>query len=615
MNRLRVFFFTLFIVYAAFNGRVTAAETQVEQNIHYFISHAGEVFFVWGINGWKPVPEELRPPGTWVKNNMLHTPMVRGKDGKSFTASIQVPADATIDYGFLITKTPRESQITPVWDGGYSALAQTGAVIAVRASSVLVREIPGSGVIGFPEIGLLIFACVVIGWALTLLWSVSSPSVEATFFTQVNVSQKRLLTFAAIILIGNLFFLGGTAYFTYLFRQLPADGWQTAPLFLTSFLVQCNLADENVLAAWYSSMLLLFVAVFSLLCFAADIQRARSSFERFLSWGWVIFALLFWGLSLDEVGSLHEGIGLIPGLRSLGSGSLGWTSVLILPICGVGLFMLIFGWVQLKRYPRALLFLTLGVILFLSVPLQEKIEMRVLASLADIAPGQRPIWHILVEEGSEIFGSLSFFCAMAIYLSIAVKENPRRDQVGNLELPLVLKRRPLLAGAALFVGVSAISMFMLQWASPILSTGEEGVDGIPQNWFPSMLAALIALFCLQLSKTEFALRRALSLLTAGLAIVLSAYWGSNWAGYTFQAPLSSAQFLIFQGGPLSVAGFVVVFLLFAIKKPWCRFGVHSWIVLLTIAMSAGMIYMAPLAFMAESCLLLALLGHVYASLE
>lgn len=613
MNRLRVFFFTLFIAYAVFNGRVAAEETQIEQKIHYFISHAGEVFFVWGVNGWNPVPEVVRPPGTLVKNNVLHTPMVREKDGKSFAAKIRIPADATINYGFFITKTPRGSQIQPVWDGSYSTSSQAGAVIDAHASSELLREIPGSGVIGFPEIGILIFACVLIGWALSLLWSASSPSVGATFSTQVNVSPKRLLTFAAGIIIGNLCFLSGTAYFTYLFRQLPPDGWQTAPLFLGSFLVQCNLANENNLAAWYSSMLLLFVAVFSLLCFAADVQRANSRLERFLSWGWAIFAILFWGLSLDEIGSLHEGIGLISAFHSFGGGA--WTTVLMLPICAVGLFMLAFGWMQLRRYPGALLFLVLGVALFLSVPIQERIELRVLASLTEIAPGQRPIWHILAEEGSEIFGSLSFFCAMAMYLSIAVKENTRGTHAGSLALPLVLKREPMLAGAALFVSVSGLSMFVLQWASPFFSIGEQGVDGIPQNWFPSMLSALIALFCLQLSQTEFALRRALSLLTAGLAILLSAYWGSNWSGYTFYASPSSAQFLILQGGPISVAGFAAIFLLFAIRKPWCRFGVISWVVLLTIAMSAEMIYMAPLAFMAESCLLLALLGHVYASRE
>jgi hypothetical protein len=56
----------------------------VTQEIRYHTPEASEVFLVWGINGWNVVPEENRPAGTVVKNDVMHTPMVR--EGGTFVA-------------------------------------------------------------------------------------------------------------------------------------------------------------------------------------------------------------------------------------------------------------------------------------------------------------------------------------------------------------------------------------------------------------------------------------------------------------------------------------------------------------------------------------------------
>ncbi|HJU04288.1 MAG TPA: carbohydrate-binding protein, partial [Nitrospiraceae bacterium] len=73
------------------------------QEIRYERDDAGEVWLVWGINGWQGVPEAMRPSGTVLKNHVMHTPMTPREAG--FTVTIQVPSDSTIDYGFLMTKT------------------------------------------------------------------------------------------------------------------------------------------------------------------------------------------------------------------------------------------------------------------------------------------------------------------------------------------------------------------------------------------------------------------------------------------------------------------------------------------------------------------------------
>jgi hypothetical protein len=78
---------------------------------------AGEVFLVWGIQGWQVLPEGERPPGTSVKKQVMHTPMMRR--GSVFEAKVQVDRGVAVDYGFLVTKTydGLELEIRPVWDG------------------------------------------------------------------------------------------------------------------------------------------------------------------------------------------------------------------------------------------------------------------------------------------------------------------------------------------------------------------------------------------------------------------------------------------------------------------------------------------------------------------
>ncbi len=87
----------------------------VTRELRYRIPEAKEVVLVWGINGWCVVPEEIRPPGTVVKNSVMHTPM--GRAGDVFTIKVRAPAGATIEYGFLLTKIRIAFESKAVWDG------------------------------------------------------------------------------------------------------------------------------------------------------------------------------------------------------------------------------------------------------------------------------------------------------------------------------------------------------------------------------------------------------------------------------------------------------------------------------------------------------------------
>lgn len=85
----------------------------VALEIHYYAAGAGEVFLVWGINGWLQAPEALRPPGTVVQDAVLRTPMARA--GEAFVATLHAPPGTTVDYAFEITRTSADAAIS-VWD-------------------------------------------------------------------------------------------------------------------------------------------------------------------------------------------------------------------------------------------------------------------------------------------------------------------------------------------------------------------------------------------------------------------------------------------------------------------------------------------------------------------
>lgn len=88
-------------------------EPLITREIHYNAPEAGDVLLTWGIDGWQPVPEELRPQGTEVLGNLMHTPML--SEAGTFNATVQTPSNVTFEYGFLITRLSG-GQIVSIWD-------------------------------------------------------------------------------------------------------------------------------------------------------------------------------------------------------------------------------------------------------------------------------------------------------------------------------------------------------------------------------------------------------------------------------------------------------------------------------------------------------------------
>ena len=116
-----------------------AGSPAVTHEIRYHLPEAGEVTLVWGINGWVAVPEEMRLTGTILdERGTMNTPMAR--EGDSFVARLQVPAGATIDYGFQVAKM-RAGAKEEGWDfrPPGAIIARPGAVTNVRLTRQEIR--------------------------------------------------------------------------------------------------------------------------------------------------------------------------------------------------------------------------------------------------------------------------------------------------------------------------------------------------------------------------------------------------------------------------------------------------------------------------------------------
>lgn len=274
--------------------------------------------------------------------------------------------------------------------------------------------------------------------------------------------------------------VGAWAFWAF-YRGL-AGTWESAPP-IKHVLLQLNLGAENVVAAWYSSMLLFLVAIASTACFVADRRGAGARRDRVLSYGWLGLAGVFTLLSLDEMGSVHERLSMLSALNPFEDAPLGWVFLLAPFIVAVSALMVGFGWLHLRRRPGAFTLMVVGVAAFLSVPVQEYIEVDVMRAAAGEG-WERPTSLLLLEEGSEFLGTLSVLAATLLYWSAAgasaTRVSTRQAVVG-------------LACVALLLGLGGAAV------SATLG-GLDGDDGNPSNWPPAVLAFLVAVLCGNLAR-------------------------------------------------------------------------------------------------------------------
>jgi len=292
-------------------------------------------------------------------------------------------------------------------------------------------------------------------------------------------------------------FLVGT--FSYLSLYLTtATLPQLARTLVETVLSQLSLQGENVLAAWFSSMLLLLASAAALWSFALDRQIDRG--RNVLSLGWLILAAIFLLLSLDELGSLHERLGALRTSAPPGSverAPRGWVVLLALPIAVTAAFMTTFAWFRLRRCVPAFLLMVAGVLLFLTIPAQEVLEISLFSINGE---SRRPPALSVLEEGTELAGTICFIIAFVLYATRAMTSLPLRNRP-SVALPKAVWRRCLVA----YVLVMSIGL-----AASLVSAQTRQPSSPDALWaassFNGALTSLDVDLALALASNDFELR-------------------------------------------------------------------------------------------------------------
>ncbi|MBD2109857.1 hypothetical protein [Nodosilinea sp. FACHB-13] len=341
----------------------------------------------------------------------------------------------------------------------------------------------------------------------------------------ITVGPERFWDFVIYLAGFNLILLAGTFVFS-LYYWHDLKGIWDAGSTIKYLLIQLDLSHENVLAAWYSSVLLFLVAVMSGLCFLAEHQLKPTGRPSLLHYGWLIYTGVFILLSLDEIGSLHERLGMLSSLNPLGDYPLGWVYLLTPLILFTAVYMISFSCLHLKNSKTALLFMIIGVFLFLSIPLQEQIEVLSWEGAVSKNLVRRPIELLLLEEGAELFGSLMILASTVTYLNDLMNQKDSRLCIGkSLRLVFTLKNL-IFFYLILFVGLGGVMHVIQQaWFHHL-----PGDSGTPQNWFPgvfAVLAFLLVCCCLSNHHCSSGFKYRLEHSLAIFSLFLSSYYGAG----------------------------------------------------------------------------------------
>ncbi len=351
---------------------------------------------------------------------------------------------------------------------------------------------------------------------------------------------------------------------------------------------QLNLATENVVAVWYSSMILCLVAIMCSLCFFLDMERVHfSKTSKLVSYGWLILSLAFFTLSFDEMGSFHETIGESALFKSLeGSSSSGWGAFYVLIIL-VGVFMTLFSWLRLRKPLSAGVFMVLGIIFFLSNPIQENFEISSWQNSPNPAAWHRPVFYLLLEEGSEVFGTFCFFISTVIYYSYTIKKIQHKNVT-------VSAAKIKFTGTRILIAVLAGMVVLMVLIDVMVKRNVSTDVGIPKNWFPAVLAFIGSLcsFYIFLNSTK---NRIAYLFLSILSLVISMYCGSDIYHVNFKK-MGLAKHAIEILLCCAAAGIGFIFFMDA-NKMTNKICMALWVIAVALAFTLAKLYAAELLFL------------------
>ena len=349
---------------------------------------------------------------------------------------------------------------------------------------------------------------------------------------ELKFSARNLRTIVKVIVAVNLFLLAGSYFFNHLQAKLPH--------YLFVILRETDLASENVFAAWYSSMLLFLSAIMSFISFLFDEQRNQHGTKRILNYGWLLYAMAFTFLSFDELGSIHEYIGNFIAFKQAGkmvtaANDSGWILFYVV-VAIVSLFMFVFSIVRLKQVRWALPLMVTALLLYLSNPFQEYLEIASMRGAGD-ETWKRPVYLLLLEEGTELFGSLFFVSAISFY----AKWNGEGVVSGDND---VVFRKEMAKGKLMrltgyFILCMCLCFLMIKFIfGDVIGDLQKGV---PENWITAIIAFVISITFLFF----FSRKKTCSyLLFSVFTLCISVYYGSNRFAYHFNSDYSPGRVLL-----------------------------------------------------------------------
>jgi hypothetical protein len=80
------------------------------------VSGATKVVLVWGVDGWKWLPQPWLPDETFFYDDQMHTRMEQ--DGNLFRTKVWIPEGERLDYGLQIVGRGEDSEWHPTWQPG-----------------------------------------------------------------------------------------------------------------------------------------------------------------------------------------------------------------------------------------------------------------------------------------------------------------------------------------------------------------------------------------------------------------------------------------------------------------------------------------------------------------
>jgi hypothetical protein len=221
--------------------------------------------------------------------------------------------------------------------------------------------------------------------------------------------------------------------------------------------------------------------------------------------------------------------------------------VIDVPMAAVGIILLAYTWARLRRDWLTIGLLALGFFTYLSVPIQERAE-----TILEKSGMYTATWHtqardVVIEEGSELLGTLFFITAGLIQarrLNRARVPSMPEHQWLDFEVPV----SPPVIGRVLgsVVGLMGLGFVIAQFAAvPDLPHGSQFTYselGSPPDWFAASLMLITGLVFLYAARVKNAaggqqLLRSFYTLFAFFAFVLSLHHGGGhlftdivWAG-------------------------------------------------------------------------------------